>query len=284
MFEGIMPESRGWERWRPTAYGDYDDNHAKRWHKHSDDQGRRGVARRGDGQTFDSGRDIHSATIYNSKVNSRQQPDTAEWMQAILHGIELQRPKPKAPRLKAATPEACGEFIRQWSEFSADGTAADVSVRNCIPNQALATVCLLSDFPTHHVPSIRDDELLDCLRYVIQPHGKISAFALYDRLKLAAESVARPHNANEVRRHVLSTWEAMSAAIADANCWSLFKNTGTMWGTWKPAAGKSFSKVFIETLRPHQFRARFCDELIIDDTAMQNPESFCRRVLHLADQ
>ena len=102
---------------------------------------------------FDSGRDIHSATIHNSNINSRQQPGTAEMLQAILLGIELQRPKPKAPRLKAATPEACGEFIRQWSEFSADGTAADVSVRNCIPNQALATVCLLSDFPTHHVPS-----------------------------------------------------------------------------------------------------------------------------------
>ena len=167
MFEGIMPESRGWERWRPTAYGDYDDNHAKRWHKHSDDQGRRGVARRGDGQMFDSGRDIHSATIHNSNINSRQQPGTAEMLQAILLGTELQRTKHKAPRLAEAPPEACCEFIRQWGKFSADGTAADVSVRSCIPDQVLATVCLLSDLPTHHVPSIRDDERLDCLRYVV---------------------------------------------------------------------------------------------------------------------
>ena len=108
-----MPESPGWEHRSPIAYGDYDDKYAKRRPKHSDDQGRRGVARRGDGQMFDSGRDIHSATIHNSNINSRQQPGTAEMLQAILLGIELQRPKPKAPRLKAATPEACGELIRQ---------------------------------------------------------------------------------------------------------------------------------------------------------------------------
>ena len=36
------------------------------------DQGRRGVAHRGDDQTFDSGRDFRSAT------NNRQQPDAVE--------------------------------------------------------------------------------------------------------------------------------------------------------------------------------------------------------------
>ena len=192
---------------------------------------------------FDSGRDIHSATIHNSNINSRQQPGTAEMLQAILLGIELQRPKPKAPRLKAATPEACCEFIRQWGAFAEAGTAEElgISVLSYIPDQVLATVCLLSDFPTHHVPSIRDDELLDCLQHVVQPHSRISAFAMNDRLKLAAESVARPHNANEVRRHVLSTWEAMSAAIADVNCWSLFKNTATMWGTWRGPQAASIS-------------------------------------------
>ena len=149
-----MPESPGWEHRSPIAYGDYDDKYAKRWHKHSDDEGRRGVARR-DGQTFDSGRDIHSATrIYNNNNNNgRQQPDTEELLQAILLGTELQRTKHKAPRLAEAPPEACCEFIRQWGKFSADGTAADVSVRNCMPDQVLATVCLLSDFLTHHVPS-----------------------------------------------------------------------------------------------------------------------------------
>ena len=42
--------------------------------------------------------------------------------------------------------------------------------------------------------------------------------------------------------------------------------------------------MFIEALRPHQFQESVRDELIIDDTPMQNPESFRRRVLHLADQ
>ena len=52
-----MPEFPRWEHWRPSAYGDYDDN------------------------------------------NSKQQPDTAELLQAILLGIELHRYKPYAPRL-----------------------------------------------------------------------------------------------------------------------------------------------------------------------------------------
>ena len=181
---------------------------------------------------------------------------------------------------------ACGEFIRQWGEIAEAGTAVkmEISVRTCIPDNSLAIVCLLSNFPTHHVPSIRNDKFLDCVRYVVRPHSRISAFAMYDRLKLAAESVVRSHNANKVRHHVLSMWEAVSAAIADANCWSLYKNAGTMWGTWKPSAGKSFSKAFIEALRAHQFRTSARDELIIDDTPMQNPENVCRRVLHLADQ
>ena len=65
-----MPESPGWERWRPSAYGDYDDKYANMWHKHRDDQGRSGVSRRGNGQTFDAGRDTRSATICNSNNNN----------------------------------------------------------------------------------------------------------------------------------------------------------------------------------------------------------------------
>ena len=42
--------------------------------------------------------------------------------------------------------------------------------------------------------------------------------------------------------------------------------------------------MFIEALRPHQFRTNVRDELTIDDTPMQNPESSCRRVLNIADQ
>ena len=57
-----------------------------------------------------------------------------------------------------------------------------------------------------------------------------------------------------------------------------------MWGTWKPAAGKFSSKVVLEAIRPHQFRASFRDELTIDDTPVVKPESLCCYVLDLADQ
>lgn len=61
-----MPESLRWERWRPSPYGEYDDMYAKRWQKDNNDKGHRCVARRGDGQPFDSGRDILSAMINNN--------------------------------------------------------------------------------------------------------------------------------------------------------------------------------------------------------------------------
>ena len=57
-----------------------------------------------------------------------------------------------------------------------------------------------------------------------------------------------------------------------------------MWGTWKPAARKSVGKVIIEALKPHQFRTNVHDEVIIDKTPLENPESFCCRVIYLADQ
>ena len=97
--------------------------------------------------------------------------------------------------------------------------------------------------------------------------------------------MAPPHDDdNEVRCHVLSTWAAMSNTVTDSNCWSLFKDTGNMWGTWKPAARKSVGKVIIEALKPHQFRTNVHDEVIIDKTPLENPESFCCRVIYLADQ
>ena len=71
-----------------------------------------------------------------------------------------------------------------------------------------------------------DDELLECVRHVVQSRCSISGVAM-----LAAESGARPLNAKEVRHHVLSASAAMSAAVANANCWSLFKDTYDMWGT-----------------------------------------------------
>lgn len=97
-----MPEPTGWEHWHPSTYGGYDGRRcAKRWREDHADQGGRGVAHRGGGHAFDSGRDFRPATN-----NSRQQPDAAQLQQAVLLGIERQHPKPKAPRLKAATPEA----------------------------------------------------------------------------------------------------------------------------------------------------------------------------------
>ena len=44
------------------------------------------------------------------------------------------------------------------------------------------------------------------------------------------------------------------------------------------------SKVFIEAIRPLPFQDSVLNEVIIDDTAMENPEAFRRRVLHLADK
>ena len=166
-----------------------------------------------------------------SNQQSKQQPHAAALLPAILLGIERQRPKPKAPRLTTASPGAVGEVIRQWGEFGETGTAAgeEISVRSCIPDNIFATACFSSDFPTHHVPFSSDYELLDCLRYVVQPHSSISAVAMYNRLQLAAESVAPPHNAHDFRCHVLSMWKALSDAVTDANCWS-FKDTGNMWG------------------------------------------------------
>lgn len=86
----------------------------------------------------------------------------------------------------------------------------------------------MSDISTTCVTSISDTEHLDCLRHVLQPHSSISAVAMYNRLQLAAESAAPQNNANGVRRHVVSTWEAMRDAVTVANCSSLFTDAGKM--------------------------------------------------------
>ena len=99
------------------------------------------------------------------------QSDSEKLLQVFLRVIELNHPKPEAPRLTVSTPMACGDFIRQWSEFAMDGTAVDegISVRSCMFDNVLATVCRLSDVPTTCVPSITDTELLRCLRSVSWP-------------------------------------------------------------------------------------------------------------------
>ena len=53
-----------------------------------------------------------------------------------------------------------------------------------------------------------DDELLDYLRNMVQPYSSIERRCYLQHLQLAAEGVARQHTAKEVRRHVLSAWEA----------------------------------------------------------------------------
>ena len=77
-----------------------------------------------------------------------RQPDAMELLQILLRRIELNRPKPEAPRSTATTPTACDEFLREWGEFATDGTAVDeeIWVRSCTSDNILTTVCWLSDF------------------------------------------------------------------------------------------------------------------------------------------
>ena len=72
---------------------------------------------------------------------------------------------------------------------------------------------------------------------MVQPHSSISAVTMCKSLQLAAESVAPPNNANDVRRHILSTWEAMRDAITDANSWYLYTDNDSMWGAWEGGVG-----------------------------------------------
>lgn len=132
-------------------------------------------------------------------------------------------------------------FIRLWGEFSMTGPAVQVgiTVRSCclLGNIFSATNCLPGNFPTHHAPSVNDCELWIVYgMWSVQPRSSISADAVYNRLQIAVENVARPDNAHEVRRHALHAWEAMSAAIANANRWSFLKDTDDVQGTRKPVA------------------------------------------------
>ena len=252
--------------------------------------------------------------IYSNSTNSRNQPVTpapgainnsniptemADLLQTTtaMHGAMLQAmqdsmlealrgiaPKQPPPHLAASTPAACGDFIRLWGEFQRSTTAVDegIAMRTCMSENTLATICHLGEFPNAHVPSISDAELLDCLRSVVRPRSSVSAVAMLHRLQVAAANVTPPNNALEVHRHALSTWEATQNAITDANCWHLFKDDGNRWGNWKSTAGKSFSKVFVDALRPRQFRESVKNELVIDDTAMENPATFSQHVFRLA--
>ena len=142
-----------------------------------------------------------------------------------------------------------------------------IAMRICMSENTLATICHLSEFPTTRVSSISDAELLDFLRLVVRPCRSVSAVAMLHRLQIAAANVKPPHNAFQVYNHALTTWVETRIAITDANCWHVFKVNGNKWGNWKPAAGKSFSNVFVEALRPNEFRESVKNEFIIDDTA-----------------
>lgn len=116
-----------------------------------------------------------------------------------------------------------------------------------VPNKKSAIVCRLGDFHTYHVPSVSGDELLNCMRYVVQPHNNISTLAMCNRVQLASESDLL--HARVPRMRFLATncprGEPRVLPFADANCWSFFKDAGNRWGTGKPAAEKPFSKVFM---------------------------------------
>lgn len=82
------------------------------------------------------------------------------------------------------------------------------------------------------VPSISDTEYLEYLCYVCWS-SLVAVVATpfvagYNRLQLAAESVAPPNKANDVRRHVLSTtvYGKPRYVVADASLlWCLFTDT-----------------------------------------------------------
>ena len=105
---------------------------------------------------------------------------------------------------------------------------------------------------------------------------------MYSRLHVAAASVPPPINENDVHRHALAMWEATRNAVTEANCWSLLTDTGTIYGTWIATSGKSFSKVYVDALRPYHFRESVRNEMMINDTSMEHPENLICRVRHLA--
>ena len=214
--------------------------------------------------------------------------EMADMLQA-MHGSMIQAlrgivPKQPPPRLMESTPEACSEFIRLWGELQRGTTVVDEgkAMRTCMSENGFSTICHLSGFPTTRVPPISNAELLDCLRSEVRSRSSVSAVAMLHRLQVAAANVKTPLNAFEVYNHALSTWVETWNAITDANCWHVFKDNVNKWGNWKSAAGKSFSKVFIDALRPYQFRESVKRELIIDDTAVQNPETLSQHVVRLA--
>lgn len=114
---------------------------------------------------------------------------------------------------------------------------------------------------------------MGCPRHVLQPHSNASTIAMHHRLQLAAESVAPENNTNEVRRHALSTSEAMRDAVTVANCSSLFVEAGNMWGRQESAAKNNFSK---KALRPHQLRNSVHDKAIVDNYPWDPPETLTR--------
>ena len=74
--------------------------------------------------------------------------------------------------------------MRLWGEYTQHGTAVDgdITMRSCMTENALATVCYLGDFPTPRVQSISDADLMECLRSVVWPYSSISEVAMYSRL------------------------------------------------------------------------------------------------------
>ena len=60
------------------------------------------------------------------------------------------------------------------------------------------------------------------------------------------------------------------------------RTTEASGDNWRSAAGKSFSKAFIDALRPRQLRERVKNEFITEDTAIQSPTTSSHHVLHLA--
>ena len=140
--------------WQPSTRGEHDDRRARRWHDDRADHARRGVAYREHVSLLpDTGRGFRPAP-------NGSNPSDATVPIYVLYGI---MPKLAAPRLTASSPAACGEFMCLWGEYTQHDTAVDrgITMRSCMTENTLATICYLVDFPTPRVQSMSDADVIE---------------------------------------------------------------------------------------------------------------------------
>lgn len=131
------------------------------------------------------------------------------------------------------TPEACGQSVGLWGEILRSTTAVyeGVAMRTRMSEKMLATLCYLREYPTAHVPSLSDAELLDSLRCVVLPRSSVSAVAMLHHLQVADANFKSPNKAFDIHNHALFTWVETQSAIADTTCCTSSRITRTNWAT-----------------------------------------------------